>query len=124
MANRFLSQFVLSPNKAHTIIAGQVALSAAAAVSSNTFASYAESVVKTATGVYTITLKDKWVGLLAAEVSLQGGQDGTSAKVGANDVSSAKTVIVRTVDAAGANVDVTAVASIHVVLHLKNSTAK
>jgi hypothetical protein len=124
MANRYFSQFLLSMRKGHVTEAGSISLSSAAAVSSSDFSSLVTSVVKSATGLYTITLADKYVGLLNVQVVLEGGQNGTSAKVQSADPISAKTVVVRTVDAAGANVDVTAAAKIHVTISLKNSSVR
>jgi hypothetical protein len=124
MASRYFSQFLLSMRKGHVTEAGSISLSSAAAVSSSDFSSLVSSVVKSATGLYTINLADKYVGLLNVQVSLEGGQDGTNVKVQSADPVSAKTVVVRVVNAAGANVDVTAVAKIHVTISLKNSTAR
>lgn len=124
MANAYLNQFNLTKRKGHVTEDGSVSLSSSAAVTSSDFSSLVTSVVKSATGLYTITLADKWVSLLCVQVALEGGQNGTSAKIQSADPVSAKTVVIRTVDASGANVDVTAAAKLHISIKLKNSTAR
>ena len=53
------------------------------------------SVAKNGAGDYTLTLEDKYVGLLHAGVTYVGAADETFAQVTAHDVSSAKTVQVK-----------------------------
>lgn len=124
MASRYLQQFSLTARKGKVVEDGTISLSSSAAVTSSDFSGLVSSVSKTATGVYTITLADKWVSLLCVQACLEGGQDGTSAKIQSADPVSAKTVVIRTVDSSGVNVDVTSAAKLHVSIKLKNSTAR
>jgi hypothetical protein len=123
MANRYLNQFVLNPRKGMVQEVGTINLSAAAAVSSHTFSSLIASVVKSATGTYTITLADKWVGHFGVQVSVQSSLDTVSAAIVSVDAASAKTVVLKTL-IGGAAADVTAASVLHVSLILKNSTAR
>jgi RNase P/RNase MRP subunit POP5 len=124
MASRYLNQFLLSMRKGHVTECGTISLSAAAAVTSSDFSSLVSSVTKSATGTYTIALADKWVGLLNVMVSTEGGQAGIRTAIVSADPVTAKTVVVKTVDAAGATTDVSATAKLHVTISLKNSTAR
>lgn len=123
MANRYLRQFLQSQRSSHVFESGTISLSSAAAVTASDFTSLVASVAKTATGEYTITLADKWVGLLCVNATLEGGQAGTFAKVKSADPTSAKTVVINTSDATGP-ADVSAAAKLHVSIQLKNSTAR
>ena len=64
MANRYFTQFFYSFFKKPVIIAGKISLNASAAVTSSSIKGV-ESVVKTGTGLYTITLQDKYVELVS-----------------------------------------------------------
>lgn len=123
MANRYLRQFVLSQDPKQVLISGNVSLSAAAAVSSSSFPSLVASVVKSATGTYTITLSDKYVSLRSCNVSVETADPTISAIIASTDVSSAKTIVLKTV-VSGAVADITAAAKLHVSLVLKDSTVR
>ena len=123
MANRYLNQFILSPRKGMVQEVGTISLSAAAAVSSQSFSSLIASVAKSATGEYTITLADKWVGHFGVQVSVESSLNTVSAVIKSVDAASAKTVVIKTV-IAGVPADVSAASVLHVSLTLKNSTAR
>jgi len=87
------------------------------------------TVVHTSTGVFTITLTDKYTELVSAQVSLQmNALTDAVLQFGAHDVSSAKTIIIRAGDYDGAGaiaaVDIASHANnrIHFELWLKNSS--
>ena len=99
---------------------GVINLSAAAAVSSSTI--LGASVAKTTTGTYTITLADKYPELLAVHAQFGAATAVDQAcQIGAVDVASAGTIVIRTQVAATAT-DVSAAAQIYVSICLKNST--
>jgi hypothetical protein len=123
MANRFLRQFVLSQDPKQVLIAGNISLSAAAAVSSSSFNSLVSSVAKSATGTYTITLSDKYQLLRSCNVSFEGTDATISAFISSTDVSGAKTIVIKTA-LAGVVADVTSATKLHVSLVLKDSTAR
>lgn len=107
-------------------LAGSFAPNGSSAVSSASNLGHGWSVVRTSTGLFTITLEDSYVSLLSLTASLQlATADDKMVQVGSCDVSSAKTVQIRVWDISSAAVaDVAADANnrIHFVLHLKNST--
>jgi hypothetical protein len=83
------------------------------------------SVARTSQGLFTITLQDKYVDLQSADCQVQlAAADDRFAQVGAADVSSAKTVEIRVIDATGAVQDISADPAnrVHFCLYLKNST--
>jgi hypothetical protein len=121
MANRRFEQFLYSLIKKKTELDGSISLSAAAAVSASDIPGVA-SVSKTATGEYTITLSDKYAACYGVHASLSDNGEALWAKPGAVDVSSAKTVIIKTVDETGAEADATAAATIWVKIVLRNSS--
>jgi hypothetical protein len=123
MANRYLRQFILTQDPKQVLISGNFSLSAAAAVSATDFNSLVSSVTKTGTGLYTITLSDKYQKLRAAHINVQTTDAGVSLQNVSDDVSGAKTIVIRTVKA-GAAADVTAAAKIYVTLILKDSTVR
>ncbi len=123
MANRYLRQFVLTQDPKQVLISGNISLSSAAAVSSTDFNSLVSSVIKSGTGTYTLTLADKYQKLRACHLDIQCSDLAVSVVCSADDVSSAKTITIKTVDA-GAAADVTAAAKIFVTLVLKDSTAR
>lgn len=62
MANRYFTQFFFSFFKKPVLVAGLIPLSAAAAVGTVAIKGV-ESVVKSGTGLYTVTLQDQYVSL-------------------------------------------------------------
>jgi hypothetical protein len=123
MANRYLSQFASSIRKGLVIEGGTIQLSAAAAVTGHTFSSLISSVVKSGTGTYTITLADKWVGHISVQATPESSLASLDLFIGSVDVVSAKQIVIKT---AVSNVlaDVTAASNLHILLLLKNSTAR
>ena len=123
MANRFLNQFVLNPRKGMVQEAGTISLDATGAVSTHGFSSLISSVTKSATGTYTITLADKWVGHFAVQVSVESTLATVVPVISSVDAASAKTVVIKTA-VSGAIADVSAASKLHVTLILRNSTAR
>jgi hypothetical protein len=83
------------------------------------------SVVWTSTGLFTITLKDKWAALLACNATLQlAAAAARYIQLGTIDLAGAKTIQVRVIDATGTVQDVAANANnvIHLELILRNGT--
>lgn len=122
MANRFLNQFILSMRKGHVVESGSFSIASNASVSSFDFSDLVQSVSRTALGEYTITLKDKWVGLLSIQCTMQTG-DGYHAEVKSADVTSAKTIVINTVNLTAID-DVLSASKVFVTISLKNSTAR
>lgn len=122
MANRYFQQFVLTLDKRQVVMAGQISLSAAAAVTGHTFNKLVSSVAKTATGEYTITLADKYVELKCLQITFEGVGD-IVLKVKSTDVTNNKTLVVNTWDISSAAIaDVSAASKIHVFAVFKDST--
>ena len=124
MANRSFD-FIQGLGKGVKVIAGSFAPNGAGAVSSSSVKGKGFSVVRTSAGLFTITLQDAYVALLAAHAHLQlAVGDDKVAQVGAIDVVSAKTIAIRVWDISGAaETDVAANANnrIHFVLVLSNT---
>lgn len=120
MANRRFEQFQYSLIKKKTEIEGVIALAADASVSSTNIPG--ASAAKTDTGEYTVTLEDKYSALMGIYCSIGENDEAIWAKPGAADVSSAKTVVIKTKDALGADADVTATAKLYVKIVLRNSS--
>lgn len=118
--SKYFRDRVQSAESRPDLVTGKFSLSAAAAVSSTDMLKVA-SVVKTGTGTYTLTLQDKYASLRSAQISHVGSQVNVQAKVAAHDVSSAKTISIRT-ETAGAAADVTAACEIHLSLVLRDSS--
>ena len=125
MANRYLNQFQTSQRKGLVLEAGTISLSAAAAVSTSDFTSLVSSVTKSATGEYTITLVDKWVGLVSVQCSIETAEASIQPRIKSADPVTAKTIVIETQDVATGTVqDVTAVAKLHINILLKNSSVR
>jgi len=97
-----------------------ISLSAAAAVVSSDIPGVA-SVAKTGTGEYTITLQDKYPACVSLFSQVAETAQNLEAKPGAQDVASAKTVIINT-KVNGVNTDATATCKIYVKIVLRNSS--
>lgn len=125
MANRNFD-FLQVLGKGVKVINGSFAPNGSSAVSSSSVKGKGFSVARTSTGLFTITLQDKYVALLAGECSLQlNSADDKFVQFGAIDVSSAGTVQIRVWDISGAAVaDISANSNnrIHFALFLANST--
>lgn len=81
------------------------------------------SVVRSAPGVYTITLQDKYNRLMAAQVSIAAASaEEIQSQLVSEDVSGAKTVVFRCIDTSTAEVDPDSGDRILVRLDLKNSS--
>jgi hypothetical protein len=120
MANRRFEQFKYSLIKKQTEIEGVIALAADASVSSTNIPG--ASAAKTDTGEYTITLQDKYPACMGIYCSIGENDEAIWAKPGAADVSSAKTVVIKTKDETGADADVSATAKLYVKIVLRNSS--
>lgn len=86
------------------------------------------SIARNSAGNYTITLSDKYMDLLHAEISRQLAS-GAPAAVGgfvvrSQDVAAAKTIVVQFVDASGAAVDPASGTTLRIKLDLKNSSVQ
>lgn len=126
MANRnFVTPRCL--DKEVIVLAGSFAPNGSSAVSSSSNKGTGWSVVRTSTGLFTITLADSYPSLLSATATLQlATGDDKYVQIGSTDVVTAKTIEIRVWDASGAAVaDVSANANnrINFCLVLKNSSA-
>jgi hypothetical protein len=121
MANRNFNRKQALEKEVKEIYA-KVTIGASGAVSA-TDALGVASVVETSTGVYTLTLQDKYMDLMQASVSIESAaaQDLT-AQVQSQDVANAKTVVIRTSDSTAAVAEPSSGSIIRVKLDLKNSS--
>jgi hypothetical protein len=124
MANRLFQQFSGTLDKGVVYVQGSFAPDTANAPTTVRGSGF--SVARTSTGLFTITLQDKYVSLLSAQVSLQlATGDDKMLQLGAIDVISARTIQIRVWDISGGAVaDIAANANnrINFLLLLKNST--
>lgn len=125
MANRNFDG-VQTLGKGVKIISGSFAPNGSSAVSAASNKGKGWSVARTSAGLFTITLEDAYVALLAVNASLQlTAADDKFVQIGVVDVVTAKTVQIRVWDVSGAAVaDVAAAAGnrINFELVLSNST--
>lgn len=123
MANRQFVQSFFSFFRAPVMIAGHIDLASNAAVSTTTKIKGA-SVEKTSTGVYTITLEDKYSSLISANVTpMLSATAAIAVEIVSADVTSAKTIVLRTKSTATNNAaDVGAATVLYVNLVLGNSS--
>ena len=124
MANRQFIQSFFSFFRAPVMLAGKINLHTDASVLSTSKIKGA-SIAKTSTGVYTITLQDKYNTLISANVTpmFAATVADLAVEVVSADVSSAKTIVLRTKTiSTGAAVDVSAATTLYVNLMLGNST--
>lgn len=124
MANRNFD-FIQALGKGVKVISGSFAPNGSSAVASTSVKGKGFSVARTSQGLFTITLQDAYVALLAADASLQlASADDKFLQIGAVDVVSAKTVQIRVwdvSDAALADVAANAGNRINFTLILSNS---
>ena len=108
------------------VICGSFAPNGGSAVSSSSVKGLGFSVARTGAGIFTITLQDSYVDVVAVQASLQlATPDDKMLQWGAIDVVTAKTLVLNVWDFSGAAVaDIAANASnrIHFSLYLRNST--
>lgn len=125
MANRNFD-FIQALGKGIKVISGSFAPNGASAVASTSVKGKGFSVARTGAGVFTITLQDAYVALLAGHCSLQLATAADQyVQLGAIDVVSAKTVVINVwdiSDAALADIAANAGNRIHFTLVLSNST--
>lgn len=132
MANRMFKQFQGTLEAGIVKLYGTITIGASGAVSASSCKGF--SVVKTATktGRYTLTLQDKYTGLLAASFTLQGAADAAFGSAGSHcfvrGVSVTTTIpllYLQIATAAASPVDTEAPSGtiVYVELTLKNSTA-
>lgn len=94
MANRYFTQFFYSFFKKPVMVAGLIPLSAAAAVGTVAISGVA-SVVKSGTGLYTVTLQDKYFSLVSALGAVIDSAEGV--EIGFASVNlPAKTIVIQT----------------------------
>lgn len=122
MANRFMNQFVLTMDKKQVLIAGNVSLSSAAAVSASDVNDLVESITRTGVGAYLITLKDKYVSLKSVQLQYSGNENIDVQSI-VETVSSNRTIAFNT-RTNGTVADVTAACKIYFSIILKDSTAR
>jgi hypothetical protein len=124
MASRLFQQFQGTLDKGVVHVQGSFAPDTANAPTTVKGAGF--SVARTSTGLFTITLQDKYQHLIAGSLTLQlASGDDKILQLGAVDVVSAKTVQIRVWDISGGAVaDIAANANnrINFLLILKNST--
>ena len=119
MANRYFQEKLMSLIKGYTQVAGYVDLSASGVPTASILGA---AVTKTGTGRYTITLADKYDGVIAVHASLQAAVPvDLVPQVLSQDVSGAKTVVIQLL-AAAVPTDVVAAARLYVTLSLRNSS--
>jgi predicted metal-dependent TIM-barrel fold hydrolase len=123
MANRWLNQFITTRKKGIVLEAGAISLSSAGAVVSSTLSDLIASVTHSNTGEYTVVLADKWVGCQSVLLTVESSLATVDAFVGSVDVTSTKTIVLNT-SVSSVKADVTAASKIHVLIVLKNSTAR
>ena len=122
MANRWMVQPRCLEKELCNLVF-RVNLSAAAAITSQL--GKGGTVTKTGTGLYRITLEDKWVALRSAQVTLlEAVSTAFVSQVTAEDVAGAGGVsyVDIVTKTAGANANVAAVTTLFIDLKLKNST--
>ena len=126
--NRFFNQFYWSLVKGKTVLFGKVAIGAAGAPTLSAVNSKGiASMSRTAAGKYTITLQDKYVSFLGMQITpllASGLPANISFCVVSESVSSAKTVVIQCLDAAGAAVDPDSGQTIYFEIKLSSSTAQ
>lgn len=120
------------------VISGQISILGAASAANNVVSLVSSvpggsgingiaSVARTGTGLITLTLSDKWVGLesISAQFSPHGG-GARDVNISSADVVSAKTVVFKTINASLVATDTpnTETDRIYFTLFLKNSTVK
>jgi hypothetical protein len=125
MANRNFD-FIQGLGKGIKIISGSFAPNGASAVSAASVKGKGFSVARTGAGVFTITLQDAYVALLAGHCTLQlSAAADQFVQLGAIDVVTAKTVVINAwdiSDAALADIAANANNRIHFTLVLSNSS--
>lgn len=120
MANRNFNQFKGSLDRGIVFVQGVISIAAGGAVSSEDLVG--ASVSKTGTGAYSIVLEDTYQSAKAVTLQLESATDvDMGVQVKSVDVSSAKTIAIKTLVGATAT-DPVAACKIHVLLVLKNSS--
>lgn len=119
MANRRFEQFNYSLVKKLTHIVGNAQLDDDGTILSQDIPG--ATLTKTGAGAYLLTLADKYSACMSVMAQLGDTTEDLQAVPGAVDVSSAKTIVIRTATA-GASADATATASLYVSVFLRNSS--
>lgn len=119
MANRNF-QPVQVLNRGVKVIAGTIQINASAAVAGSVGNGF--SVAKTGTGLYTITLEDAYMALTGGGLALQkAAAAAVFVEMVSNDVVTAKTIVLRTINGSGTAIDVAAAVDVVFEFHLRNS---
>jgi hypothetical protein len=122
MANRSFHS-VQALNREVKIIAGSFSIAASGGAATK-LQGRGWSVAKSASGVYTITLEDKYTALVAANVSVKAATAvDLVAQIKTHDVASARTVVID-LNAAATPTEPSAVTEIHFALFLRNSSVE
>jgi hypothetical protein len=119
MANRYFTQFFYSFFKKPILIAGKIPLSAAAAVGTVAIKGVA-SVVKSGTGLYTVTLEDKYFELVSIGASVADSAEDLAIDFASIDLT-AKTFVIQT-KVAGVIDDVSDACDVYINLVLNDSS--
>ena len=115
-----MTQFFYSFFKKPVLIAGSIPLSAAAAVGTVSIKGIA-SVVKSGTGLYTVTLEDKYSSLISINANVIDSAEDIAINFASVSITSAKTLVIQT-KVAGSLADVTDACSISFQIILSNSS--
>jgi hypothetical protein len=126
MANRWMNQFFHSLERKKVILWANAAIGAAGAVTMDAVKSKGiASIVKSATGTYTITLQDGYSDLfhIDAKIVLAAGAPAvlSGSIVRSFDVVSAKTIVIAFLDDAGADVNPDSGSTLLIEIKLKNT---
>mgnify|MGYP006220744271 CR=1 FL=1 len=119
MANRRFEQFCHSLIKKKTVICGTASLDTDGSILSQDIPG--ASLAVSATGLYVLTLEDKYNSCLSVQCSIGENDEDLDAKPGVVDVASAKTIAIH-LKTAGVDTDVTATAKLYVHVVLRNSS--
>lgn len=118
MANRYFTQFFYSFYKKPVMLGGKVSLSAAAAVTSSDLKGM--SIAKTGTGLYTITLEDKYSKLIGINAGIADSTQDLAVVFQSVNLS-AKTIVLVT-KVAGTAADVSDACDLYLNIVLSNSS--
>lgn len=122
MSNRWFNQFKGSLEKGVVMLDGYGEISGVDASVVNSACIKGASWARTGTGEYTITLEDSYPSLLSCNVTFEcAATNALWAKVKSHDVSSAKTIVLNTVDSTGAPTDTSLGCALLINIVLKNS---
>jgi hypothetical protein len=126
MANKYFREKILTGDNRAINIAGSFSLNSSAAVTSTNKNYLVESIAKTATGTYVITLADKYVALRSCTLTYEGASVNTLLTLSATDITSARTITIKTItNSSGTHAvaDTGTACTIHFNIMLKDHTS-